>query len=83
MYFTYVFVTVFAHFDYHYSGGNAYQTSTASPMIVLPPSASPTFDDAAQNRLHLDAINEHLRYIYERLDDVIKRIEKLEKFHQF
>ena len=39
-------------------------------------------EESSRNRLHLDAINEHLRYIYDRMDDLIKRIEKLELIHR-
>ncbi len=34
-----------------------------------------------KDQLHTDAINEHFRYIYERIEDLAKRIEKLELNH--
>jgi hypothetical protein len=36
-------------------------------------------DESARNRVHLEAINDHLRYIYARIDDIVKRLEQLEK----
>ena len=51
------------------------------PAVVTSSASVNNVNDGneARNRLHLDAINDHLRYIYERLDDVIARIEKLER----
>ena len=37
----------------------------------------------AQLHIEVDAINQHFRYIYARMEDVVKRIEKLERNRQF
>ena len=64
-----------------YSGRSSFAPMPMPTPTTETPEPMPMFVESDENRVHFDAINEHLRYIYERLEDANRRIEYLEKFH--